>query len=78
VVRNVNADLPADNIKEEHRIHKSDREQKPRDVYDHRYHDRQSANAKPSEPRKQGGGAGNIGNLRDELNQERILARVKE
>jgi hypothetical protein len=78
VVRNVNANLPPDNIKEEHRPHKSDREQRPRDVYDHKYHDRQSANGKPSEPRKHGGGAGNIGNLRDELNQDKILAKVKE
>lgn len=47
-------------------------------AYDHRLFDRQSANNKPHEARKQGGGAGNIGNLRDELNQDKILAKVRE
>lgn len=78
MVRSVNANLPPDNLKEEHRPHKSDREQKPKDLYDHRLHDRHSANAKPDQPRKQGGGAHNIGNMKDELNQDRILSKVKE
>lgn len=31
-----------------------------------------------SEPRKGGGGRGGIGNMKDELNQDKILAKVNE
>jgi hypothetical protein len=76
--RNVNANIPGD-FKDDTREIKHDREQKPlKGAYDHRLFDRQSANNKPSEARKHGGGAGNIGSLRDELNQDKIFARVKE
>jgi hypothetical protein len=74
----VNAYIPGD-FKDDTREIKHDREQKPlKGAYDHRLFDRHSANNKPSEARKHGGGAGNIGNMHDELNQDKIFARVKE
>ena len=77
-VANVNANVPGD-FKDEAREPKHDREHRPvKGAYDHKLFDRQSANNKPHEARKNGGGAGNIGSMRDEMNQDKIFARVKE